>query len=113
MVTVTLAFQSLLTFAFLYGLIFLMERGRSEVDPFLVAVAAIAPMISAFLLAFAAGIFGLPAIVTIWIWMITLIGVTFLVLLRTLQIPVVRAVGYTIAVFVFGLAVQGGMFMLS
>ncbi len=111
MVTTVLAFQAFLTFVFLYALIFIVERKRRDIDAFLVAVAVVAPVIAAFLVTIAAGFFGYRALAA-WLWMLTLLGVTFVVLRRTLEMPAGRALSYTGAVLVFSLTAQSIMFFL-
>ena len=111
MVTIVLAFQSLLTFAFLYALIYLFERRQRSIDAYLIAVAAVVPMIAAFLVALAPGYLGFLNL-SRWLWTLTLIGVTFLALKRTLELPTRRAIGYTFVILVFTIVVQIGLFGL-
>ena len=113
MISISLIVQSMLTFIFLYALIFMLERKRRAIDPFMVAVAAIAPIISAFLLVVLAAFFGAPTVATIWVWVLTLIVTTFIATWRMLELSTARAAAYTAAVFAFGLAVQFSMIQMN
>jgi hypothetical protein len=111
MITILPAFIALLTFGFLYTLVFAFERNRN-IDPFLVAEAIVVPIVLAFLPAFVAGLLGYMAVAG-WLWTLILIGATYFCVSRLLGIPVFRSAGYAVAVAAFSFGVQLGLVALG
>ncbi|MDJ0926641.1 MAG: hypothetical protein QNJ73_03235 [Gammaproteobacteria bacterium] len=105
-------FGALLTFIFLYGVIWLFERKHRDIDAFLVAVAVVVPVIASFLTSIGAGVLGLGA-AGAWLGFLVLIGATYLSLAKIMGLPGKRAAGYTAAVVVFNLVVQGAFIALA
>jgi len=104
MITILLALTALLTFAFLYVLIFALEKNRA-IGPFLVAEAIVVPIIVAFLPAVVDGLLGYMLLAG-WLLTLILLGTTFFAVWRLLEIPAHRSVGYAAAVAVFSFGVQ-------
>jgi hypothetical protein len=104
MITTLLALTALITFAFLYVLIFVFEKSRA-IDPFLVAEAVVAPIIAAFLPAVVAGLLGYMMLAG-WLWVLILLGATFFAVWRLLEMPPFRSAGYAAAVAVFSFGIQ-------
>jgi hypothetical protein len=110
MLTILLATIALLTFAFLYVLIFAFEKNRN-VDPFLVAEVVVVPIVVALLPAFVAGLLGYTALAG-WLWTLILVGATYVAVWRLLEILVYRSAGYATVVAVFSFGVQRGLVAL-
>lgn len=89
-----------LTFVFLAALFFLFERKRREIDLMDIATAVIVPVLTAFLVGLGAR-FIVPGIWAAIVSAIALVVATYLVLWKIAGLPVERAIGYTIAVFIF------------
>ena len=98
-------FGAFLTFLVLFGLIKTFERKRDDLDNFNIATVAIVPIIAFVLVASALGIFYPDPTLQLVLPPLVLIGTTFLLLWKNLEIPVGRSIGYTIAVVVVNEAI--------
>lgn len=94
----------MLTFLFLFAMIYLFDRKRDDLDGFSIATAVVAPAIVVFLFRITAGMleFGLWAA---FAELGLLLVATFLVLRFVLAFKATRAAAYTAAVLVFNIAV--------
>jgi len=101
----------MLTFLFLFLLIFLFDRKRDDLDAFSIAAAVVAPAIVLFLYRLLAGFMGWGAW-SAFAELGLLIVVTYLVLTMTLAFKPARAAAYTAAVLAFEIAVGIGFAML-
>jgi hypothetical protein len=110
MITILLALTALITFAFLYVLVFAFEKNRA-IDSFLVAEAVVVPIIAAFLPAVAVGLLGYMMLAG-WLWTLILLGATYFTVWRLLEMPAFRAAGYAAAVAAFSFGVQLGLLSL-
>ena len=86
-------------FVVLYGIVWLFERKRSELDAGSIATAVIIPVIVLILFRVAAYFLGLGVVGDISSPILYLL-VTFFVLWKLLEIPVGRSATYSIALFV-------------
>lgn len=90
-----------LTFLLLFGLIKVFERKRDDLDTFNVAVVAIVPVIAAVLVRIALGLLVPGAGLFLLVPPLVLIGTTFGLLWKNLDIPIGRSIAYTIVVAIF------------
>ena len=87
-----------LTFLVLLGLIKVFERKRDDLDNFSVVMVAVVPVICVVLVNWSLAIFYPDPALQAFLPLLVLIGVTFALLWKNLEIPVGRAIGYTVAV---------------
>ena len=91
---------ALITFAVLFGLITIFERDRDDLDNFQISMVAVVPIIVVVLIRVVLGLVYPQPILMIALPPLALIGVTFLLLYKNLEIPVGRSIGYTVAVVI-------------
>ena len=91
---------ALITFAVLFGLITIFERDRDDLDNFQISMVAVVPIIVVVLIRVVLGLVYPQPILMIALPPLALIGVTFLLLCKNLEIPVGRSIGYTVAVVI-------------
>ena len=91
---------ALITFAVLFGLITIFERDRDDLDNFQISMVAVVPIIVVVLIRVVLGLVYPQPILMIALPQLALIGVTFLLLYKNLEIPVGRSIGYTVAVVI-------------
>ena len=85
---------ALFTFLVLFGLIKVFERGREDLDSGQVAMVAIVPVLVVL------GLLYPDPLLLLILPALALLGVTFVLLHKNLEIPVGRSIGYTLAAFV-------------
>ncbi len=103
--------QAILTFAFLYGLIYFFERDRDDLDAFSIATAVVVPVIVTLFVQVGAALVGLGP----WVGLIalaTLAVATYLILAVHLEIKASHAIAYTAAVLVFNVLFEFGLVFL-
>ena len=102
----------LLTFLFLFALIYVFDRKRDDLDAFSIATAAVVPTIVVFLFRMAAGFleFGVWAS---FAELGLLVVATYLVLNLNLEFSAGRSAAYTAAVLVFDIVAGLGAQLLS
>lgn len=98
----------IITFCFLYALIWILERKNREIDSFEISLIVIGPAIVAGLVDFLFNFTGLGK------WSghagaIVYAVIAFILLLKPLEFPVKRAALYTIAIFIINLAASFGL----
>jgi hypothetical protein len=89
---------ALVTFFVLFGLIKLFERGREELDNFTIGTVAVVPVLAAILVRFVVGLLYPDPAILLVLPRVLLIVLTFILLWKNLEIPVVRSVLYTVVV---------------
>ncbi len=89
-----------ITFLVLFGLIRVFERGRDDLDNFVVATVVIIPILSTILVQVVLGFLYPEPLLLYLLPPLVLIGLTFALLWKHLEIHFGRAIGYTIAVAV-------------
>jgi hypothetical protein len=89
---------ALVTFFVLFGLIKLFERGREGLDNFTIGTVAVVPVLAAILVRFVAGLLYPDPVILLVLPPVLLIVLTFILLWKNLEIPVVRSVSYTVVV---------------
>ncbi len=103
---------AILTFIFLYGLIYFFERDRDDLDGFTIATAVVVPTIIMIFVQIGAGLLGLGQ----WAGLISLAALvvaTYLVLAIHLEIKRGHAIAYTAAVVVFNILLGVGLVFLA
>ncbi len=95
----------LLTFIVLFGLLKVFERKREDLDGFQAGVVAIIPVVSAMLIQFALAIVYPERLALILVPALVLVGLTFFLLYKNLDLPLGRSIGYTVVVIVVNQAV--------
>ena len=95
----------LITFLVLFGLIKIFERKREDLDGFQAAVVAIIPVVSAMLVQFALAIVYPEPLALILAPALVLVGLTFYLLYKNLDLPLGRSIAYTVVVIVVNQAV--------
>ncbi len=88
------------TFLLLFGLIKLFERGRDDLDGFVIASAVIVPILVAILFRVALGLLYPEPLLLILLPPVALIVLTFFLLWKHLEIHAGRSIGYTVGVVV-------------
>lgn len=86
------------TFLVLFGLIKIFERKRDDLDNFSIATVAIVPILSVILVGGALLFFYPNPTLQMVLPPLVLIGMTFALLWKNLEIPVGRSIGYTAVV---------------
>jgi len=89
-----------ITFLVLFGLIKVFERSRDDLDGFQVGVVAIVPFLVVVIIRIALGFLYPQPILLLVVPPLVLIGVTFYLLHKNLEISVGRSIAYTVAVVV-------------
>jgi hypothetical protein len=89
---------ALVTFFVLFGLIKLFERGREDLDNFTIGTVAVVPVLAAILVRFVVGLLYPDPVILLVLPPLLLIVLTFILLWKNLEIPVVRSVSYTVVV---------------
>jgi len=89
-----------LTFLVLFGLIKVFERDRDDLDNFNIATVAIVPVLSVLVVSVGLGFLYPNPVLMMFLPTLVLIGMTFVLLWKNLDISVGRSVGYTAAVVV-------------
>lgn len=100
---------ALLTFVVLFALVKLFERKRDDLDNFSIATVAIIPVLSVIAARVIIGLLFPDPILTVVLPAAVLIGATFFLLWKHLEIPVGRSVTYTVVVL---LANEGIVYLL-
>jgi hypothetical protein len=91
-------FGIIITFLFLFGIIKIFERKRDDLDSFNIATVAIVPVLSAVLVRVALAFLVPEATLLLLLPPLVLIGMTFGLLWKNLEIPVGRSIVYTVLV---------------
>ena len=89
-----------LTFLVLFGLIKVFERGRDDLDNFSIATVAVAPVLSVILIRIVLAFVFPHPIATLILPYVVLIGMTFFLLWKNLDLPPGRSALYTLAVVI-------------
>lgn len=91
---------ALVTFLVLFGLIKVFERDRDDLDNFNIAMVAIVPVLSVVVIQVVLGLlFPEPNLMLI-LPPVVLVGLTFILLWKNLEIPKGRSAAYTVAVLI-------------
>ena len=91
-------FGALITFLVLFGLIKIFERDRDDLDNFSIGMVAVVPIISVVVIQVAlAFVFPEPTLMLISP-LVALIGLTYFLLWKNLEIPKGRSAAYTVVV---------------
>jgi hypothetical protein len=104
---------SILTFLFLYAVIWLFERKKQRVDPFRVGVAAIVPVGLMYIAGISAAIVLESSAAVIAFSSTILAAATFLTLWQVVGISPLRCVLYVFSVFAFQSLVGAAIFTLN
>jgi hypothetical protein len=91
---------ALITFLVLFGLIKIFERNRDDLDSFQVGVVAVVPILIVVIIRVVLGLLYPQPILMMIVPPLALIGFTFFLLYKNLEIPLGRSIGYTVAVVV-------------
>ncbi len=91
---------ALVTFLALFGLIRVFERGREDLDDFVVATVVIIPILATVLVQVVLGFLYPEPLLSYVLPALVLIGLTFGLLWKHLDIHVGRSIGYTVVVVV-------------
>lgn len=102
----------MLTFAFLFLIIYIFDRKRDDLDAFSIASAVVVPTIVVFLFGMATAYFGL-GIWAAFAELGLLVVSTYLVLNLVLGFKAIRSIAYACAVLVFNVVVVFGLTMVS
>ena len=95
---------ALITFFVLFGLVKVFERNRDDLDGFQIGVVAIVPVLVVVVIRIALGLlYPQPVLMTL-LPPLVLIGVTFFLLHKNLEIPLGRSIGYTLVVVIANVA---------
>lgn len=86
---------ALVTFLVLYGLLYALERNRTEVDGFSIATVAAVPVLAALLVTVALGLLYPNPVLLATVPLAVLLVGTFLLLRKMMDLPVGRSVAYT------------------
>ena len=89
---------ALITFAVLFGLIRIFERKRDDLDGFDIGMVAIVPVLVAVIIQVVVGFFFPEPLLMRVLPPLALVGFTFVLLFKHLEIPVARSIAYTLAV---------------
>lgn len=87
-----------ITFLVLYGLISVLERDRDDLDGFVVASVAVIPVLATILVRIVLGLLYPDPLLLQLVPPLVLIGLTFVLLWKHLEIPLGRSIGYTVVV---------------
>ncbi len=104
---------AILTFLFLYAVIWLFERKKQRVDPFRVGVAAIVPVGLMYLVSIFGAIFIESSAIVMALSSTILAAATFLTLWQVVGIPPLRCVLYIFAVIIFQTMVVAAIITLN
>ena len=88
------------TFLVLFGAIKLFERDRDDLDNFVVATAVVVPILVAILIQITLGLLYPEPLLLGLLPPLVLIGLTFSLLWKHLEIHVGRSIGYTVLVVI-------------
>ncbi len=91
---------ALITFAVLFGLIKIFERGRDDLDGFQIATVAIIPILVVVVVRIALGFLYPQPMLMMVLPPLVLIGLTFFLLYKNLEIPLGRSIAYTVVVVI-------------
>ena len=89
---------ALITFVVLFGLIKTFERGRNDLDNFTIGMVAVAPVIAVVIVVVVLGLVYPSRELLMLVPPIVLIGLTFFLLWKNLEIPAGRSAAYTFVV---------------
>lgn len=103
---------ALVTFLLLFGLIKIFERGRDDLDNFQIGMVAVVPVLSSVVAQVVLGFLYPEPSLILTVPLLVLIGMTFFLLWKNLEIPKGRSGAYTVAVvlvnFVLGFFLAPG-----
>ena len=91
---------ALITFVVLFGLIKVFERSRDDLDNFQIGTVAVVPILVVVIVRVVLGLLYPQPVLMMALPPLALIGSTFLLLYKILEIPIGRSIGYTIAVVI-------------
>jgi hypothetical protein len=91
---------ALITFVVLFGLIKVFERSRDDLDNFQIGTVAVVPILVVVIVRVVLGLLYPQPVLMMILPPLALIGSTFLLLYKNLEIPIGRSIGYTIAVVI-------------
>lgn len=91
---------ALITFAVLFGLIKVFEKDRDDLDNFNIAMVAIVPILIALLVGAGISMMIPEPGPLLYLPSVVLLVTTFVLLWKNLEIPINRAIGYTLAIVV-------------
>jgi len=102
--------SALITFGVLFGLIKIFERDRDDLDNFQIGMVAVVPILVVVIISVVLGLLYPQPLLMATLPPLVLIGATFFLLYKNLEIPMGRSIAYTVAVVIvneilaFGLA---------
>ena len=91
---------ALITFLVLFGLIKIFERDRDDLDNFQISLVAVVPVLVVIVIRVTLGLLYPQPILMMTLPPLALIGFTFFLLYKNLEIPMARSIAYTFAVVV-------------
>lgn len=91
---------ALITFLVLFGLVKLFERGRDDLDNFQIGMVAVVPILVVVVINVVLGLLYPQPLLMAILPALALIGLTFFLLFKNLEIPMSRSIAYTVAVVV-------------
>jgi hypothetical protein len=89
---------ALITFAALFGLVRVFERGRDDLGNFQIGMVAVVPVVVAVITTEVLGLLYPQPVLMMVVSPLVHIGVTFFLLYKNLEIPIGRSIAYTVAV---------------
>jgi hypothetical protein len=97
---------ALITFLVLYGLLYGLERQRTEVDGFSIATVACVPVLLTVFVTIILGMFYRRPLALAVVPLATLLVATFLLLRKMMELPAGRSAAYTAVVFVLNVGLS-------
>ncbi len=91
---------ALITFLILFGLIKVFERSRDDLDSFQIGTVAVVPILIVVIIRVVLGLLYPHPVLMMVLPPLALVGFTFFLLYKNLEIPLGRSIGYTVAVVV-------------
>jgi hypothetical protein len=89
---------ALITFSVLFGLVRIFERKRDDLDGFDIGMVALVPVLVVVIVQVVISFFFSDPLLMRVLPPLALIGFTFVLLFRHLEIPIIRSIAYTLAV---------------
>ncbi len=93
-------FGALITFLVLFGLIKIFERSRDDLDSFQIGTVAVIPILVIVVIRVVLGLLYPQRILMLVLPPLVLVGLTFFLLYKHLEVPMGRSIAYTLAVVI-------------
>ncbi len=91
---------ALITFVVLFGLIKIFERSRDDLDNFQIGMVAVVPILVVVIIQVVLGLLYPQPILMLALPPLALIGFTFFLLYKNLEVPIGRSIAYTVAIVI-------------